>query len=64
MLVAKFMIPQDICAALSGHAHVCANTRIALNLMRSLNGAYPNHLWKKVYMRRSIEINDMCRSSV
>ena len=64
MRVAKFMIPQDICAALSGHAHVCAYTQIALNLISSLNGAYPNRLGKKVYMRRSIEINDMRRSFV
>ena len=42
MRAAKFMIPQDICAALSGHAHVCAYTQIALNLISSLNGAYPN----------------------
>ena len=63
MRVAKFMIPKDICPALSGHAHVWAYTRIALNLMRSLNGAYPNRLRKKVYMRRSIEIKDMRRSS-
>ena len=64
MRVAKFMILQHICAALSGHAHVCVYTLIALNLMRSLNGAYPNRLRKKVYMRRSTEINDMRRSSV
>ena len=38
---------QRHCAALLGHAHVCAYTRIALNLMRSLNGAYPNRLRKK-----------------
>ena len=42
MRVVKFMIPKDICAALLGHAHVCAYTRIALNLMRSLNGTYPS----------------------
>ena len=47
MRVAKFMIPQDICAALSGHAHVCPYTQIALNLMHSLNEAYPNRLRKK-----------------
>ena len=51
MRVAKFMIPKDICAALSSHAHVRAYTRIALNLMCSLNGAYPNCLRKKVYIR-------------
>ena len=53
MGVAKFMIPKDICAALSGYAHVCAYSRIALNLMRSLNWAYPNRLRKNVYMRRA-----------
>ena len=63
MPVAKFMIPKDICAALSGHAHVCAYTRIALNLMRSLNRAYPNRLRKKNICEECIEINDMRRSS-
>ena len=53
MQVAKFMILKGICAALLGHAHVCAYTRIELNLMHSLNGAYPNRLQKKVYMRRA-----------
>ena len=43
------MLPKYICAALSGHAHVCAYTRIALNLMRNLNGAYSNHLRKNIY---------------
>ena len=47
------MIPKDICAALSGHAHACASTRIAINLMRSLNGAYLNRLWKKSIYAKS-----------
>ena len=50
MRVAKIMISKYICTALSGHAHGCVYTRIALNLMCSLNGAYPNCLPKKVYM--------------
>ena len=53
------MIPNDICAALSGHAHVCAYTRIALNLMRSLKGSAE----KKYKCEERIEINDMHRSS-
>ena len=53
MRVAKFMIPKDICVALSEHANLCMNTRIAHNLMPSLNGANPNRLQKKVYMRRA-----------
>ena len=64
MRVAKFMIPKDICASLSGHALVCAYTRIALNLMRSLDGAYPNRLReKRIICEERIEFNDLRRSS-
>ena len=54
MPVAKFKILKDICAAFSGHAHVCVCTRITLNLMRSLNGVYPNHLRKKNIYAKSV----------
>ena len=54
MRVAKFMILKDICAALSGHAHIWAFTQIALNLMSSLNGAYPNSLQQKSIYAKSV----------
>ena len=63
MRVAKFMILKDICTALSGHVHVCAYTRITLNLMHSLNGTYPNLCGKKYICEEHIENNDMRRSS-
>ena len=43
------MLPKYICAASSGHVHACPYTQIALDLMHSLNGAYPNRLRKSVY---------------
>ena len=58
MWVAQFMQPNYICAALSGHAHVCAYKQVKLVLIRSLNGAYPNCLRKKVYMQST-----MCKLS-
>ena len=61
MRVAKFTIPKDICVALSGHAHVCAYTRIALNLMRSLNRVIQTVCGKKYICEERIEINDMRR---
>ena len=52
MRVAKFMIPKDFCAALLGHEDACASTLIVLNLMCSLNGAYPIRLRKKsIYVK-------------
>ena len=49
MRSAYVMLPKYICAASSGHVHACPYTQIALDLMHSLNGAYPNRLLKSVY---------------
>ena len=42
----------------SRHAHVCAYTRIALNLMRSLNEVYPSA--EKIYMRIALQKSSTC----
>ena len=45
------MRPKYISPAFSGHAHVRAYTWIVLNLMSSLNGAYPNRLRKREHAK-------------
>ena len=47
-----------ICAALSGHIHVCAYTWTALNLMRSRKTSAEKGICEK-----RLEVNDMRRSS-
>ena len=53
------MLPKYICAALSGHAHVCAYTRIALNLMRSLNEGSKSSA-EKIDMRIALLKSSTC----
>ena len=58
MRIAYFMLPKYICAALLGHAHVCAYERIALSLMRSLNRAHPNRLREKSIYANSVLLDN------
>ena len=65
MLAASFMQPKYLCPALSGHAHICAYTRVALNLIQPVSAQSErdmyNRLQKKIVIE-VIQVNDMRRS--
>ena len=50
MLAASFMLPKYLCAALSGHAHVCAYTQMSAKSERDM---YKSSVDKNVYTNRS-----------